>query len=116
VHAPPARRGAGAGQHHAKARTCCGPAPPAPRQRHFLITAKSPIATGARSAALATAITSCWPTCSASWAPGRRLLHLQHQIDGGRRARALQKAKTSTRQTVEVFAFHIQSDAAYASR
>ncbi|WP_436145107.1 hypothetical protein [Duganella sp. LjRoot269] len=50
--------------------------------------ARSAIAAGARGAALATAITSCWPTCSASSAPGRRLLQLQHQVDGGRRARA----------------------------
>ena len=87
-------------------------------RRQHLVTAGSAIAAGARSAALATAITSCWPTCwptcYASSARGRRLLQLQHQVDRGRRARALQKAKTSTWQTVEVFAFHVQSNAAYA--
>jgi hypothetical protein len=35
------------------------------------LTAGSPIAAGARSAAVANAITSGWPTCSASSAPGR---------------------------------------------
>jgi hypothetical protein len=59
-----------------------------PGTRQHLITAGSPIAAGARSAALATAVTSCWPTCSASSARGRRLDHFQHQVNGGRRARA----------------------------
>jgi hypothetical protein len=45
------------------------------------------MAAGARSAAMVTAITSFWPTCSSGSAPGRRLLQLQHQVDGGRSAR-----------------------------
>ncbi|WP_436145250.1 hypothetical protein [Duganella sp. LjRoot269] len=65
-----------------------GRPPPAPRPRQHLVTARSAIATGARSAALATAITSCWPACSSSSAPGRRLLQLRHQVDRGSRARA----------------------------
>jgi hypothetical protein len=65
-----------------------GRPPLAPRQRQHLATARSLIAAGARSAALATAIISSWPTCSASSAPGRRLLQLLHQVDVGRRAHA----------------------------
>ncbi|WP_436145138.1 hypothetical protein [Duganella sp. LjRoot269] len=52
------------------------------------MTAGSAIAAGARSAAVAMATTSCWPTCSTSSAPGRRLLQLLHQVDGGRRRAA----------------------------
>ncbi len=62
-----------------------GRPPPAPDARRHLIAAGSPIAAGARSAAVATAITSCWPTCSASSAPGRCLDHLHHQVDVRRR-------------------------------
>ena len=65
----------------------------ADRRRHRAnpnTSARSAAAAGARGAALAmaTAITSCRPTCSASSAPGRHLLQLQHQVNGGRRARA----------------------------
>ncbi len=76
VHAPPARRGTGAASTTPRRAPAAGRPPPAPGQRQHLITARSPIAAGARSAAMATAITNCWPPCSTSTAPGRRLLQL----------------------------------------